>query len=456
MGSLPKVDVSGQIDLNDGEKLRPNNKYTHYALVLLTIGYVLNTSDRYILSIVQEQVKVEFLLADWQLGFIGGTAFALFYAICGLPLAVIAERKSRVSLISASIVLWSGMTMVCGAASSVWMFLIGRFGVGVGEAGATPATHSLIAAYYPPHQRARALSVYSSGMPIGTMAVAILGGWIASNYGWRAPYFVFGVPGILLGVLVFFTLKEPRRPPFAEGGSSFWRISRKLFAIPTYRNVVIAAVIFAFANIAIVQFLPSFFIRTHHLTLTQATLIFGLCEGVFAFVGTIAGGVLVDKLHTRTAGIAPMLAAGGVLAGAILTSIAFISSDLRIGLSALMVGKFAQWLAVGPSFFMIQSVAPERGRAIAQALYLFCTGLIGAGLGPLTIGAISDLAARQFLTNRSVDIDTCSAVLSSVACETARADGLNVAMIVFCTLFLVSAFFYLKAKRHFVEEMTRY
>lgn len=430
-------------------------KYRYYILLLLTVAYVSNYADRYVLAVTQEQLRAEFGLADWQLGFLGGSAFAIFYSVFGIPIARLAERFNRVRIISISLTIWSAMTAVCGLATSIPMLVLARMGVGIGEAGGTPPAHSLISNYFPATRRATALAIYSSAMPIGTMLVAIVGGWIAHEHGWRAVFIAFGAPGLLIAVLLTFTAREPARVPLAVGESipTFRQTLGVLLAKGTYRHALAGSVIFSFANAGIVQFTTSFFVRTHGLSLTQANLIFGVAQGVFAFIGTLVGGLLVDRLQRRHPTVAATVGAASSAACALLFVLAFIAPVLWIGIGALMIGKFAQWLSIGPTFSMMQAVAPERGRATAQAIYLFCISLIGSGLGPLLIGAVSDLVANVRISAQGLG-EACAATTSTLpACVAARADGLQWAMIIFCLGFLWSAIHYLRARKFMVTEV---
>ena len=186
-------------------------RYRTYVLALLVVVYVFNFLDRQIVTILAEPIKVDLGLNDTQIGLMTGLAFALFYTVLGIPIARLADRANRVSIISVALVIWSGMTALSGFAQNFWQMLAARIGVGVGEAGCSPPAHSLIADYYPPEKRASALSIYALGIPFGSILGLLAGGWIAEIYGWRTAFFVVGVPGIALAALVKLTLREPLR-----------------------------------------------------------------------------------------------------------------------------------------------------------------------------------------------------------------------------------------------------
>jgi predicted MFS family arabinose efflux permease len=189
-----------------------------YALGVLVVVYTFNFIDRQILSILLEPIKAELGLSDGQLGLLAGFAFAAFYATLGIPIARYADRSNRRTLIAAALAIWSGMTALSGLAQNFWQLLVARIGVGVGEAGCSPPAHSMLADYYPATQRATALGIYSLGIPVGIMFGFVAGGWMNEFFGWRAAFFVVGIPGVLLAVLVRFTVQEPERG-MSEGRS---------------------------------------------------------------------------------------------------------------------------------------------------------------------------------------------------------------------------------------------
>lgn len=416
------------------------------ALAILTLVYVLNVADRYVLAVIQEQLKSEYRLGDWHIGLLGGPAFTLFYTACGLPIARYAERAARVRVIGAAIAVWSAMTVVCGMATSLAMLVAGRFGVAIGEAGSTPPSHSLIADYFPPARRASALGIYSSGLPLGTMLVALVGGWIAQHHGWRMVFLSFGLPGLAMALVLLATVREPTRQgtaPIPDFGSAI----RALWSRRTYRLTLAAATIFSFANEGVTLFLAAFLARTHHLDLQQSTLVFGVAQGVFAFGGIILGGLLVDRFQPRWASFPAWLCGIGNLVGAAAMVAAFLADDLTLAIAALMLAKLAQWLTIGPTFGMIQSVAPEGARATAQAIYLFAVSIGGAALGPMAFGALSDMAAAALAGGMA-----CDPASQLAGCVTARANGLRLALSTSCAIFALAGVVFLRVRPHLASE----
>ena len=426
-----------------------SSAYRLYILLILTLTYVMSYADRNLIAVTQEQMKLEFQLADWQLGFLGGSAFAILYAVFGIPLARLAEHRNRMTIVAVSLAIWSMMTTLCGLATSVGMLLIGRIGVGVGEAGCSPPIHSILSNYFPQQRRTWALAVYSSGMPIGTMLAALAGGWIAHAYGWRAVFLWLGAPGVALALLVKFSGREPRREQIAEGESvpSFGDALRALLSRGTYRYVVGSAIVASFVNAGLVQFTASFFMRTHHFSLQQATLVFGLGEGIFAFAGTLAGGAIVDRFERYVPRIAAWVSAGSALACGLLYAMAFHTTSATLAIVALMLASFFRWLLVGPAFGMMQGVTPDRSRATALAVYLVCTSLIGAGFGALSLGACSDMFATAQLKAGHVAVALCGHSGPSMpeVCAAAHAQGLQLAMTLFCIGYGLCAVMFLRA-----------
>ena len=190
-------------------KVQFSRAYRYYALGLLLLGYIVNFVDRSILAILLEPIKAELILSDTELGMLGGLAFALFYATLGIPIAALADRTSRVRILAISMIIWSAMTAACGAAWNFVTLLLARIGVGVGEAGASPPSHSLISDYFPLEGRATALSIYALGIPIGSMVGNFVGGWGADELGWRNTFYLVGFPGIVIALFIWATLREP-------------------------------------------------------------------------------------------------------------------------------------------------------------------------------------------------------------------------------------------------------
>ncbi|MEM9621951.1 MAG: MFS transporter [Pseudomonadota bacterium] len=372
-------------------------RYRAFVLSMLVVVYIFNFLDRQIVTILAEPIKVDLGLNDTQIGLMTGLAFALFYTVLGIPIARLADRANRVSIISVALVVWSGMTALCGLAQNFTQMLAARIGVGVGEAGCTPPAHSLIADYYPPEKRASALSIYALGIPIGSIFGLLAGGWIAELYGWRVAFFVVGLPGILLAVLVKMSIREPLRgmsdpagtvvqaqPPMAE-------TLKTLMANKTIVHLAMGGALTSFVGYGLGQWLPAYFIRIHGMGLAETATYFGLVLGVASALGTFLGGAIADRLAHWDRRIYAWLPAGGVLLAFPFYVVGMLLNDPYMAIAVLTIPSLLNSLWLGPAFGTIQNLAPTRMRAIASAAMLFILNIIGLGLGPFLVGVLSDL-----------------------------------------------------------------
>lgn len=380
-----------------------------YPLALLTTIYVFNFVDRQVVNIVAEPIKREFGLADWQLGSLTGLAFAVLYTLAGFPIARLAERGDRARIIGAAVIAWSGFTALCGLAGSFVQLLAARIGVGLGEAGCTPAAHSLIADIVPREKRASALAIYTMGAPIGGVIGLVGGGFIAAQWGWRAVFFVAAAPGVVLMLLALFTLPEPRRglqvaaapsPPFRETVGLLLR-KRSFVLLATGGSAA------SFFYYGLNAFFPSFILRNHAAALEShaATLgigppallglILGVGGGVGGVAGAVMGGRLGDAWAKRDAGGNAALAALGASLSVpvLIAGLLAPSLWLSAGLIALGAAIYAGW--VGSFYAATLGLVPPQSRATASALMLFIINLVGIGLGPLCVGLLSDRLALR-------------------------------------------------------------
>ena len=378
-------------------------KYRTYVLSMLVVVYIFNFLDRQIVTILAEPIKQDLGLNDTQIGLMTGLAFAVFYTVLGIPLARLADRANRVSIITAALVIWSGMTAVCGAAQNFAQMLAARIGVGIGEAGCSPPAHSLIADYYPPEQRASALSIYALGIPIGSILGLLTGGWIAEFWGWRVAFFAVGIPGVLLAIVVKMTIAEPLRgmsdprsqsgpqeqPPFAETMAT-------LLKNRTMMHIAMGGALTSFVGYGLGQWLPAYFIRLHGLGIAETATYFGLVLGVASAVGTFLGGNLADRLAKRDERMYTWLPAGGVLFAFPFYLVAMLLDQPYFAIAILVVPSLLNSLWLGPAFGTIQNLAPMRMRALASAILLFILNIIGLGLGPFLVGVLSDLLSDSY------------------------------------------------------------
>ena len=385
-----------------------------WVLLLLLGAYTFSYLDRQVITILAEAIKRDLSISNTQLGMITGLMFAVFYTFLGIPIARLAERRSRPLIIAASMAIWSGFTVLSGLATSFGMMAMARLGVGFGEAGCNPSAHSLIADITPPAQRGSAIAFYSLGVPIGGILGAVLGGVLADAFGWRTAFFVAGAPGLALAAIIALALKEPRarlaaqlavQKTIAPPVAGFTDTLRVLAAKPTYWLMGGGAGLMAFVGYGHAAFAPPFYVRVHGHALTVLAHGLGLgplgllgiagaaTAGVGALIGTYLGGWLADRAAARD-----KRAYMSIPAIAALASVPFIYWIYTAPnpLVALALGVFPNLLGTlwyGPVYGTGQGVVPPSSRATAAAILLFVVNIIGLGLGPICVGALNDLLA---------------------------------------------------------------
>ena len=343
-------------------------------LWILLIVYIFNFLDRQIVNILAEPIARDLGLADWQIGVMTGIAFAAFYTFLGVPIARFADRPTtnRVSLISLSLVIWSGMTAISGMAQNFVQLLLARIGVGVGEAGCTPAAHSLIADLAPPEKRASAISFYSLGIPIGGLLGMVIGGLVADAYGWRAAFFLAGIPGILMALVVWLVLRDPRMANLTKGQAapavpSIWVAFREVVSSRAFVYLMIAGTAAAFLGYGKATWTTIFFQRTHNLTPGEVGFWFGIGGGIAGVLGTWAGGWFADrygKTNRRHVLTAPAI---GMTLAIPLALAAYWVQNWWVALLLIMLPSVLNGLYLGPTYSCAQGLVPVRARAMAAA-----------------------------------------------------------------------------------------
>jgi predicted MFS family arabinose efflux permease len=451
---------------------RYSRGYLVWAMALLFVVYTSNFVDRTILSVLQQPIKEDLKLSDAQLGVLGGFAFAVLYSTLGIPLARLAESRSRKTIITASLVVWSLMTALCGFAQNYMSLFAFRVGVGVGEAGASPPAHSLIADYFAPRRRATALSIYSLGIPIGVLTGSVLGGIIAQRYGWRPAFLLVGLPGLLLAVLTQITLKEPPRG-FSEGGEavgakppSFREVLVRLGSRKSFLHVAAGASLASFANYGIGAFAAPYFIRTFHLGLAQAGVVLGVIAGAAAAIGTLGGGLVTDRLGRRDKRWYVWIPALGLLLGAPFLVAGYLAPNWPLAVALLFIPPMIQYSYLGPSFGVMHNMVTPRMRATATALLFLAINFIGLGFGPTLVGVASDLFAAHHFAAPAGLTDSFNALCPggraapgavaglNAACLDASAYGVRWAIIACTSIFAWAALHYALAARKLREDMT--
>ena len=369
--------------------------YAYYVLGVLFVVYIFNFIDRQILAILLQPIKEDLKISDTALGFLTGFAFALFYTFAGLPLARVADRWVRRSLIAISLATWSIMTAVSGLARGFTDLAFARIGVGIGEAGATPPAHSLIADYFPPEKRATAFAVYASGIYVGVGIGFFVGGWINDNYGWRAAFYVVGLPGLLMALIVRLTVREPPR-----GLSETCVITGRQYSIKEVwqffgkvsagRNVSLAGAFHAFVGYGLGAWIPAFFVRLHGMTPGSLGRWLSWITAIGGLIGAFAGGWIADRWVQTN----PRARAYVGMIGASLSSVpllvTLLVTDTQLALLFLLPYNIFTTLWLGPTVAIVQELVPPAMRSMASAVFLFIVTIIGLGAGPQVVGILND------------------------------------------------------------------
>jgi len=480
--------------------------YRSYVLGALLTVYIFNFIDRTIVNILTEPIKLSFGLEDWQMGLLGGPAFAVLYTFLGIPIARGAERYNRVAIIASAVAIWSLFTALCGFAMSFLMLFLFRVGVSIGEAGCTPPAQSLIADYFKPSRRATAVSVYALGVPLGGMLASIFGGQIAGLdgaefgawvnaigigslfgdldwsqvEGWRVAFVVVGLPGLLLSLIVWRSVKEPPRgytDPAAIQGlakASFREALGALAKKPAYWHVVTGATLASFVGYGVGQFTTSFLIRTHGLSIENASLLFGIILGVMAALGVFSSGWLADKMSKRHPKALTLLPAAGMAASVPLYAFGFLIDNLWLAMPALMIAAMIHYFYLGPMYAVSGGVVDSRMRATSVAITLFVVNLLGYGLGPPLIGILSTFLKTMFLDwqGLGLTLEACKPLIALgpdamaslgqsdrdivAACSSADARGLQWSIVIFVCVYGWAALHYLLAGRTLQRDMVAY
>lgn len=369
--------------------------YSYYVLALLSLVYVFNFIDRQIMAVLIDPIKAEFGVSDTAMGFLSGFAFVFFYTLVGIPIARWADRGSRRFIISLAIAVWSLMTAASGMARSFGELAIIRVLVGVGEAGATPPSHSLLADYFPLNKRATALAIYSWGVYIGAALAFPIGGYLVSHYGWRTAFYAVGLPGVLLSLLVWFTVREvPRGSAEASTANiehaSLGEVIRFLLSRRSFILIVLGSSLQSLSGFGVIIWGAPFLSRVHEMGWTEIGVTMGWIIGIAGCTGVFFGGRLADRLGRRdTAWYMRLPALESFLCIPFVAGFALLT-DTRLAILSFIPFYFLGAAYVGPMHAMVQSLVRVRMRATASAILLFVVNMIGAGLGPLAIGLLND------------------------------------------------------------------
>ncbi|MEM6748495.1 MAG: MFS transporter [Pseudomonadota bacterium] len=401
----------------------PSARYRGWILSVLILVYTFNFIDRQIIGILAIPIKEELGLTDTQVGLMSGLAFALFYTILGIPIAMLADRKNRVWIMTIALTVWSAFTMVCGVAQSYGQLFLARLGVGVGEAGGVAPAYSLIADYFPSQQRSRALAVYSFGIPIGSATGIILGGVLTSYFDWRIAFFLVGGAGILIAPLLKFTVKEPVRgrydaapppPPTEDWIKAIREVATTLVRKPSFWGLSVGAAFSSMMGYGLFLWIPSFLVRSfgedlplfmgfmpdalippNPSSILYAAYFYGAIVLIGGVAGIWLGGILGDKFGAERKSAYALVPAAAFALTVPFLVVGVLTPSLGTAFLVLLVPTALGLVWLGPVISAFQHLVPPHMRSTASAIFLFINNLIGIGFGQTAIGLISDgLAAR--------------------------------------------------------------
>ncbi|MBW3558200.1 MAG: MFS transporter [Proteobacteria bacterium] len=395
----------------------PTRGYRLYVLLLLVLVYTFNFLDRQILGILAEPIKEDLGLSDRQLGLMGGVAFAVVYSTLAVPIAWLADRRSRTWIIAGALTVWSGFTMLCGAAGGFWQLFLARMGVGVGEAGGVAPSYSLIADYFPARQRARALAAYSFGIPIGTAAGTLFGGLLAAQVDWRFAFLVVGAAGLLLAPLFKLTVRDPRRggwetpaQPVDDGPANamapaiatetvapaFGRVAGTVLPKISFWLLALGAASSSVCGYGVAFWLPSFFARSYDMTLPERSVFYAAIALIGGVIGIWGGGAVADKFGGRSRSAYPLVPAVAFVIAMPIFFLA-VNTDSRTAAFLLWLiptGLNLAWL--GPILTAVQHLGSSAMRSTVSAMFLLINNLLGIAGGLYYFGWASDMMAPRF------------------------------------------------------------
>lgn len=376
----------------------PTRAYRGVVLGMLLLVYTFNFLDRQILGILADPIKAELGLTDTQLGALGGIAFALLYSTLAIPLALLADRTSRTWVITVSLGIWSGFTALCGVAGSFWQLFAFRVGVGVGEAGGVAPSYAVISDYFPPDRRARALSIYSLGIPLGSAGGVLLGGYIAQAVEWRTAFLVVGLLGLLIAPVFRLVVREPARPVQQGDAVPVSAVFGILAAKRSFWFLALGAACSSMCGYGVAFWLPSLLMRSFGLDLMGAGQFLGALLLMGGVAGVLLGGWLGDRLGGKDKAAYAWVPAVSYIVGMPLFVIGVLSSSVTAAFLLFLIPQALVYVWLGPVLTAVQHLVPAHMRASAAASFLLINNLVGLGLGSWSVGALSDALTPSYGT----------------------------------------------------------
>ena len=378
-----------------------NPKAAYYALGILTVVYAFNFIDRQLLAILQESIKADLGLSDSQLGLLTGFAFAVFYVTAGIPIARWADHGNRRNIVAGSLFIWSFMTALSGLVQNYAQLVLARIGVGIGEAGGSPPSHSIISDIFPPNRRATALGFYSTGVSFGILFGFLFGGWLNEFFGWRVAFMVVGIPGVFLAALLMFTLREPTRGMIEQRTATteavpLGQVIKTLWGSKTFRHLSLAASLNAFSGYGTASWTASFMIRSHEMSTgelgTWLAIIIGLCGAI----GVFFGGAAADRLSSRDKRWYMWLPAiVGFIAVPFMIAV-YLADSPYFALTMMLIPGLLHQVYLGNTLATTHNLVGLKMRATSSAILFFIINMIGLGCGPFLIGFLSDQLSASY------------------------------------------------------------
>jgi predicted MFS family arabinose efflux permease len=434
--------------------------YRVWLLVLTVAVGAFGFIDRVLISTLGQAIKEDLGLTDFQLGILGGLSFAILYSTLGLPIARLAERKSRVNIISVSIALFSAATALCGMAAGFWHLFLLRVGVGIGEAGVQSPTVSLLADHFPPSRRGSVITVMKLGSPVGSVVGALLAGWIGAKYGWRAAIISIAGPGLIVAILFKTTLREPPRglsdlqPEVSTGDPPPLKsVLQMMRAVPEFRQMLLGLALVTMELFGSGAFYSPFFMRAYGLNLSQVGVYYAIQSGVAATAGFVIAGVGVDLISKRGAKWYALVPAIGVALSIPFNLIGYSATNPTTAAAFLICGAILIFFHNVPTLVAFQNMVTSRMRATAAFVFFFVTTLVGVGLGPALLGYVSDMYAHavfgqgSFARVCSPEAIKLAAPGIQRACADASTTGIRLALLTSTALAAWSAVHYFLAAR---------
>ena len=436
--------------------------YRGWVLLLFLLISMFGFIDRQVIGSLGQPIKASLHLTDRQFGLLAGLAFALLNAILTIPIARIAERKRRLTIIGIGVFLWSIATCLCGLTANFVQLLVARVAVGVGEAASTPATASVMADYFPPNRRTSAAAVFVLAIPLGALIGAAGGGYIAQYTDWRTAFVIAGLPGLILALLLVLTIREPIRGHYDAAGLGaadappLTAVLRRMIQRPAFIHVLMGSTVASMGGFGINIFLAQYFFRRFGLGIGDSGLLSGLISAIPGSISMLGGGLLADWLGKKDPQFYAWTPGLGALLAAPLYVLSFLQGSWPMATVLLMLTGLMQYAYLPASIGVTANLMEPRMRATAAAVVGIMTNLIGAGVAPMIVGALSDHFASQAIGGRFAAVCTgakAAETAAAGACGQASAHGLQMASMTFALVYLWAAVHFALAARTIRKDM---